>query len=128
MADINLPRQVALVLEQFPKADWSRALVNALNQFALEVVQAFRFSRPNYKTLSVITGPTVADTFPIVFQVESMPVDVWIAATPVGDTGTAAITVKWQPIVSNSSQLGVSVNLITGLSADTTYSIRLGYR
>lgn len=127
MADLKLPRQIALVLSLFPQEGWAGALVNALNQFSLEVVQAFRFAVPQYKTLTFSTGATVADSFPIDFPVDAFPSDVWIAGVPSGDqAGTSAITVKWLPVVANS--LVVRVSLITGLSANSTYAIRLGFR
>ncbi len=126
----TLPRQVALVLSQFPASLWAQSLVNALNQFSLEVVQAFRFAQPKYRTVTIVIPAltAVADAFPVVFPVETSPVDVWIAGVS-GDTGTDAITVKWAPIVSNGA-ISVSVNFITGLSSaeDNTYVVRLGYR
>ncbi len=126
MADVKLPRQIALVLSAFPKGPWSQTLVNAINQFSLEVVQAFRFGQPKYKVLTFTTGSSSADSFPIDFPVEATPVDVWIAAVISGDTGGSAITLKWQPI--STPALSVRVTLITGLGDDTTYNIRLGYR
>ncbi len=126
---VSLPRQVALVLAQFPKGEWSQSLVNAINQFSLEVVQAFRFSQPVYKVLSFSVGDEPTESFPIDFPVTSTPVDVWVAAVPAGDVeGLDPITVKWAPIVANGNQLAVRVNFITGLASNTTYSVRLGYR
>ncbi len=123
---IRLPRQIALVLASFPAGNWAAELVNAVNQFSLEVVQAFRFAVPQYKTLTFTTGTTVADSFPIDFPVESTPVDVWVANS--GESDVYAVTVKWAPIVANGNQLAVRVNLLTGLASASTYSIRLGYR
>lgn len=123
---MRLPRQIALVLEAFPKEAWAAGLVNLLNQFSLEVVQAFRVAQPIYKTLSFTTGASVADSFPIDFPVESTPNDVWVAQ--VGDAGTGSVTVKWAPIVGNNLQLSVRVLMVTGLSSNTSYSVRLGYR
>ncbi len=126
MGSVKPPRQVALVLSLFPREPWAQALVSAVNQFALEVVRAFTFGQPVYKTLDFTTGAAVADSFPIDFPVEATPVDVWVSAVPSGDNGTSAVTVKWQPI--STPGLAVRVNLVTGLAVNTTYSIRLGYR
>jgi hypothetical protein len=126
MAETKLPRQVSLRSALFPKGDWVQPLIEAVNQFSLEVVQAFRFAVPRYKTLDFSTGAVVTDSFPISFPVDVFPQDVWVAGIPIGDLqGTAAVTVKWQPVVANL--LCVRVQLLTGLSA-TTYSVRLGYR
>lgn len=124
----RLPRQIALVLSQFPSATWSAALVSAVNQFAIEVVQAFRVAQPVYRELAIVTTAVVADSFPISFPVDSTPVDLWVAAVPRGDIGTSAVTVKWQPIALTGGQLGVSIDLITGLTANSTYTVRVGYR
>lgn len=127
MGDFKLPRQVGLVLEQFPPGEWSRSLVNALNQFALEVVQSFRVAGVRYKTLSFTTGDAVEDSFPIDFPVEASPSEVRIAGVPRGDSaGVSAVTVKWQPIVAQG--LAVRVNYITGLTSQTQYAIRLAYQ
>ncbi len=124
---MRVPRQIALVLSTFPLGQWATDLVNAINQFSLEVVQAFQQTAPKYKTLSFATSATIADSFPIDFPVDASPSEVRIAAAT-GDNGTAALTVKWVPISITSSQLGVRVSLITGLSSNTTYSIRLSYQ
>ncbi len=123
----KLPRQVALVLELFPKESWAQTLVNAVNQFALEVVQALRVAQVQYKTLTFRTGEDVTAAFPIDFPVESTPRDVRIAGIPSGDViGLSAITVKWQPIVAQG--LSVRVQYITGLTANTSYTVRLAYQ
>lgn len=124
----KLPRQIALVRALFPAGIGFGDLVNLINQFALEVVQAFRFVTPTYKTLTFTTGDDPTTLFPIDFPVEATPNDVWIANS--GDSGLSAqaMTVKWEPIVGNKSSLQVRVNLLTGLANNSTYSVRLGYR
>lgn len=125
---MNLPRQVALAIRLFPASEWATSLVNAVNQFSIETVQALRFALPKYKTLDLVVVDDAAALFPIDFPVEASPVDVWVAHS--GDAGLSsqAVTVKWEPIVGNQNQLCVRVNLITGLALNSTYSIRLGYR
>lgn len=123
---IKLPRQISLVLGLFPAGEWSTKLVNLVNQFSFEVVQSFLFALPKYKELAFTTGAAVASSFPIDFPVAQMPIDVWVAS--INDSGTSAVTVKWQPIVSTNNSLNVRVSFITGLSTSTAYTIRLGYR
>ncbi len=122
----KLPRQIALVLSAFPASEWAPQLVNAVNQFALEVVQAFLFASPKYKTLDFTVGLNQEDSFPIDFPVDATPNEVRVASP--GDDGLSAVTVKWVPITITASQLGVRINYITGLSSNTTYSIRLAYQ
>lgn len=125
----KLPRQIALVLESFPASTWAPQLVSAVNQFALEVVQAFLFSIPKYKTLTIRTGPNQEDAFPIDFPVQAIPSEVRVAAELNqwgGDSKYAAMTVRWSPIVTQG--LCVRVNFITGLDANSSYSIRLAYQ
>ncbi len=127
----KLPRQIALVLESFPASAWAPQLVQAVNQFAFEVVQAFLFSIPKYKVLEFATPLNQEEAFPIDFPVERMPVEVRVAAEMSqwgGDARYAAMTVRWSPIVLNAGQLAVRVNFITGLSSNTNYSLRLAYQ
>lgn len=127
MADIVPPKPVRLDLALFPAASWARALVSAVNQFALQVVDAFKIAAAKEKELSFKTGEDTVLSFPISFPVEAIPREVRVAAVPNGDTGYSAITVKWQPVTTNGSQRAVRVNFITGLNANTSYVIRLVY-
>ncbi len=121
MASFVPPRQVALVLEQFPREEWARSLVNALNQFSLETVASLTLQSPFYKDLTFTTAPLVADTFPIDFPVKSRPTDVHVA-TVLSGVPSGAVTVLW---VSSGSGTTVRISSITGLAAATAYSIRL---
>ncbi len=124
---IKLPRQIALVLSTFPVETWAQQLVNNLNQFSLEVVQALRLAVPQYRTLNFTTGASVPDSFPVDFPVDETPNDVWVASSGVEGV-TNAIAVNWAPILGNNSAPSVRISYITGLASLTRYSIRLGYR
>lgn len=126
---VKLPRQIALVLESFPASAWAPQLVQAINQFAFEVVQAFLFATPKYKVINFATSTNQEDSFPIDIPVESMPVEVRVAAELNqwgGDARYAAMMVRWSPIVTQG--LAVRVNFITGLASNTSYSLRLAYQ
>ncbi len=128
---VKLPRQVALVLEAFPASVWAPQLVQAVNQFALEVVQAFLFTIPKYKVLIFATSENQEDSFPIDFPVEAIPTEVRVAAELNqwgGDSRYAAMTIRWSPVIGNNGQPCVRVNFITGLNSDSSYSIRLAYQ
>ncbi len=128
MSDFK-PRQVQLVRDEFPRDGWASSLVNLFNQLAQDVVQAFGFIVPQYRELSFKTAsdPIFVSTFPIDFPVSATPADVWVADS--GDAGTSrsAMTVKWKSVVANG-RLFVRVTYLTGLSFNTQYVVRLGYR
>ncbi len=121
MAEIIPPKQAQLSLAQFPQESWAVSLVSAFNQFSVQVVNAFKIAAPKYKVLSFTTGAAVADSFPIDFPVETAPSDVRVAMV-VNGAPSGAVTVVAQ--VLSGGKL-VRVSSITGLSINTTYSIRL---
>ncbi len=121
-AEAKPPRQVALVQSQFPAEGWATSLVNQFNQFALETVRAFGFVTPKYKVLVISTGATVADSFPIDIPIDFAPTEVRVAMVLSG-VPSGAVTVVGTPILANNPVLRVTS--ITGLAANSTYSIRL---
>lgn len=123
---VAIPRQVQLVRSLFPNAGWASSLVDLFNQFVFEAVDAFRATTPNEKELSIVTHASVAKAFPIDFPVETAPRGVWVIADDVG--GTDAVTVKWTNILGNGNVPQVRVLRVTGLSVNSSYSIRLAYR
>ena len=123
MADPTPPRQVSLDISLFPQAPWATALVNAVNQFAVQVVQAFARSTTRYKVLSFTTRSNVAASFPNDVLCDSPPQEVRIAAVVTG-APSGAVTVVWQPL---SSGKAFRVSLITGLAASTAYQVRLAW-
>ncbi len=114
------PKPVRLSLGRFPKEPWAKDLVDAFNQLALQTTQALTMTAPALKTLKFTTGATVADSFPIDVPVTSPP-STWSAMVLSG-VPSGAVTVQAAPL-SGGKLLRVS--LITGLAADTAYSIRL---
>lgn len=125
MTVADLPKPQQLDLGRFPREPWAQVLVSAFNQLALQVLQALNIAAPKYKTLDFTTGPDVTASFPLDIPVEAFPLDVRVAGVISGDAGFEAVTPKW----SNISTPGrcVRIRYITGLSANTTYSIRLAY-
>jgi len=128
MADIIPPKPARLDLAQFPAEGWARILVSAFNQFALQVVQALTIAAPKYKVIDFSTGADPIDSFPIDFPVPFAPNEVRVAAVLVGDTGFDGITAKWSTTIKNSNSLCVRIRWFSGLSSNTTYSIRLAYQ
>lgn len=124
--DLIPPKPIRLELSQFPPQPWAKSLVGAINQFAQQVVAAFKIAAPTDKLLDFKTGTTPADSFPIVFPVEQAPGALVVAQVVKGDAWTAAVVPRWS-IVTSNGRLSVSVDFITGLAADTSYSIRLRY-
>lgn len=125
--DLIPPKPIRLELSQFPAAAWAIALVGAINQFAQQVVSAFKIATPTFREISFKTSATVEDSFPINVPVDTLPSEVRIAAIPSGDSGFSAVTLKWQPVSNNGSSRCIQVNFITGLNADTAYTVRLAY-
>lgn len=121
MANVTPPRLAQLVSSMFPKEAWAKSLVEQFNQFAIQVTQAIRDVSSKYKTLDFSTSATVADSFPIVLKAEPIPADVRVAQV-VSGTPNGAVTVQWRP---NGDGISISVESITGLAVNTTYSIRL---
>lgn len=121
MAEPIPPKPVRLMLAQFPKEPWAKSLVDAFNQLALQTTQALTTVAPTLKTLTFTTGATVADSFPIDVKVEA-PVTSARVAMVLSGTPSGAVTVQAKPL-SGGKLLRVS--LITGLAANTAYSIRL---
>ncbi len=115
------PKQAQLVLEQFPKEPWARSLVEAFNQLSLETTQALTGTGANFKTLDIKTGATVADSFPINIKTDRIVNSVSLAMVLNG-TLTGACTITAQAL-SGGKLLRVSN--ITGLAANTSYSLRL---
>lgn len=106
---------------------WLGTLTGLLNKFFTQVTQAF--SAPDEtKTLDVITGPAVADSFPIDFPnpLGRAPVDVHVGyisregAVPI----TGAVSVSW---LMGSEDL-VRISYIAGLSTSARYTVRLVLR
>ncbi len=115
------PKQVQLVKELFPKEPWASSLVAALNQFSVQVVETFRATATRYKVLTFSTGADPATSFPIDVPVDEPPSDVRVAMVLSG-APSGPVTVLAQPL-SGGKLLRVSS--ITGLAANSTYSIRL---
>ncbi len=115
------PKQVQLSLEQFPKESWAQSLVAGFNQFVVQTVAALRIAAPVYKVLSFTTGPTVSDSFPIAIQVDA-PVSECRVGMILAGNPTGAVFAVAQNL---SGGRLVNVTNITGLAANTFYSIRL---
>lgn len=122
MADAPPPKQISLVRAQFPLESWATSLVNAVNQFSREVVQSLSKSAKVYRVLSFSTGADPLASFPIDLQVDFVPVEVRVAmvlsGTPIGAVSVVAV-----PIMGDGQVLRV-IN-VTGLAANSTYSLRL---
>lgn len=127
MADA--PKQQQLVLEQFPKQPWAKALVSAFNQFVQQTVAALTRAAPTYKELSFKTATTVADSFPIdvttAFPVKDARIACVVSGAPSGATA-----VRWQLLSQGAQQSqsganSIRVSFIDGLAANTAYTIRL---
>ncbi len=121
MAEVTPPKPLRLALEQFPKEPWAESLVDAFNQLALQTTQALTVVGPKYKTLDIKTGVTPANSFPIDVKVEAPPKSVRVAMVLAG-TPSGAVSVTAQ--VLSGGKL-VRVSNISGLAANTSYSIRL---
>lgn len=119
MADAPKPARLDLAL--FPKEPWAKALVDAFNQLSLQTTQALTGVGGVTKVLSFKTGATPANSFPIDVRVDSPPKSVRVAMVLSG-VPSGAVTVVAQ-LLSGGKFLRVSN--ITGLAANTTYSIRL---
>ncbi len=97
-------------------------LVEQLNQFSVQTVQALTARGPKYKLLTFTTGASAADSFPIDIKVEGLPNEVRVAQVPSGQVAAgAAVAVQWQPL-SNGL---VRIANISGLSANTAYEVKL---
>ncbi len=123
MATFTVPKLQQLDRAQFPKdAPWADYLVNTINQFTIEVVQALQTTLTRYKTLTFTTGSSVAAVFPFDFPIDITPKNVQVAQVISGATSILSPnTVHWT-ILSNGN---IRVIDITGLSAQQSYSIRL---
>lgn len=115
------PKPQRLDLDLFPLEPWAKPLVDSFNQLALQTTQALTVVAPKYKTLSFRTGATPANSFPIDVMVDAPPNSVRIAMVLTG-IPSGAVTVVAQ-VLSGGRVLRVSS--ITGLAANTTYSLRL---
>ncbi len=117
------PKQARLDLAIFPKEPWAKALVEAFNQFALETTQAFDGAAQKFKTLKFKTGAVVANSFPIDMPVAAPVASVRVAQVIRGGTlAGSAITVQWTMLAGGKL---ARVTLITGLSVNTSYEIKL---
>ncbi len=117
----NAPKQVSLSLAQFPQEPWAKALVEAFNQLSLETTQALTGIGANFKTLDIKTGATVANSFPIDIKVDRIVKSATLAMVLNGVlTGACTITAQ---VLSGGKLLRVTN--ITGLAANTSYSLRL---
>ena len=123
MADPTPPKQVSLDVTAFPAGAWATSLVGAFNQFVVQTVQAFALVVTKYKVLTFTTRSSVAASFPINVQVDSLPLEVRVAGILAG-TPNGAVTVVWEPL---SSGKAFRVRNITGLAVNSSYQIRLAY-
>lgn len=115
------PKEARLSLADFPEQPWAKKLVDAFNQFSAETTKALVASQSTYKELDVKTGATVANAFPIDVPVSFIVKDVRVAMVLSG-TPSGAVTVT-ASMLSGGKLLRVSS--ITGLSANSRYSLRL---
>lgn len=115
------PKQLRLDPTQFPKEPWAKALVDAFNQLSLQTTQALTGGGANYKTLTFKTGATVANSFPIDVKTAVSVTSARVAMVLSGEA-TGAVTVVAQPLSGGKT---LRVSNITGLAANTAYSIRL---
>lgn len=116
------PKQVRLDPERFPRgAAWVRPLVDAFNQLSLQVTQALTSRADPYRVLEVVTEATPADAFPIDVPVGRIVTEARVAMVLAGAPAGAVTVVA--SMLSGGKLLRVSN--ITGLAANTRYSIRL---
>ncbi len=116
------PKQIKLLLAQFPKEPWAKSLVEAINQMSLETTAALASSEAKFKTLKFKTGAVVADSFPIDFPVPAPLSSMRVAKVEKGPSSTGAVTVQWAMLTGGRQ---VQVQMITGLSVSSSYEIRL---
>lgn len=129
MAEPTPPKQVKLDLAAFPKEPWAQQLVTAFNQLSLQTTQALQVAAPKYKDLVFKTGAVAANSFPIDVTLDFKPSNVSVAQVTNGAT-TGGTVIQWQllSLTRQQSQSGnfvIRVSRISGLLADTSYSIRL---
>lgn len=115
------PKPVRLELGLFPKEPWAKPLVDAINQLSLQTTQATTRKGVTYKVLTFKTPASAADAFPIDIKVDAPVTDVRVALVLSG-APNGAVTVTAQ-MLSGGKLLRVSN--ITGLAANTAYSVRL---
>ncbi len=121
---MSAPKQAALVLSMFPPEPWAKALVEAFNQLSLQSTQSAQAligAGGKYKVLDIKTGASVAASFPIDVKVAEPVKSVRVAMVLTG-VPTGAVSVEAQLL---SGGRLVRVSNITGLAANTIYSIRL---
>lgn len=122
MGDATPPRQISLVRSDFPAGKCWDDLVEALNQFSVQTVQAFKTVNTAYRTLALDTGPTPADLFPLDLKSPGFQPSEVRVAKQAGDPFSGAVTVAWHLLGTGD----VRIDGITGLAANSSYSIRLG--
>ncbi len=118
---ITPPRQVALNLKDFPDEPWARALVEAVNQFAIQTVQAISsIPAPFYRDVQFTSdGSAVAAPFDI--PVSATPTDVHVAQVLSGGDGRP-VAVNWS-VLSGGKK--IRLTSFSGLIASTAYVVRL---
>ena len=105
----------------FPNEPWAKALVETFNKFSLETTRALTDVGGVQKTLTFKTGATVANSFPIDVKVESVIKSVRVAMVLTGvPSGAMSVTASML-----SSGRSLRVSNISGLAANTSYSLRL---
>lgn len=121
MGSATAPKQIVLVRSDFPSGQCWDALVAAVNQFSMQTVQAMNQLQTAYRDLSLNTGATPADLFPLDIKAPGFsPSEVRVAKAS-GDEFTGAVAVVWHLLANG----GVRIDSITGLAPNSSYSIRL---
>ncbi len=111
------PKPVRLVLADFPQEPWARSLVEAFNQLALQTTQALTGVGGQTKLLNIAVNQAYPIDVPVTAPVTSARVAMVLSGTPTG-----AVTVLAQQL---SGGRLLRISNITGLSASSTYSLRL---
>lgn len=124
MANARPPSEVRLTPEIFPKEEWARRLIDAINQFSVETVRAINVSTTDYtRELLFATGASVADAFPMDIAVDGPPNEVRIARVISGAPAAGAVpAILWERLSGGRS---IRVSFISGLAPSTKYRLAL---